>query len=168
MQNSQSLPETLRRNFPNLFWPWFGGAVAISLLGLVTSTSGVPLLMAPFGASCVLVFGLPKSPLAQPRNVIGGHILTALTGFIFLYLFGDSWWAMGLAVGTAIALMQLTRTTHPPAGANPILVMMSAPAAPFLIFPVLSGALIVVLTGLLVNNLSSTRSYPLKKGNQDV
>ena len=151
-------------DYRHIFWSWLGGAAAISLLGAITGMSDIPFLMAPFGASCVLVFGLPASPLAQPRNVIGGHTLTALTGFVFLYLLGDSWWAVGLAVGTAIAVMQLTRTTHPPAGANPILVMMSAPAASFLLFPVLSGALLVVLTGLFINNLSSTRTYPLKKG----
>ncbi|MFC7049652.1 HPP family protein [Emcibacter nanhaiensis] len=160
----KTVQPTAGRDYRHIFWSWLGGAVAIGLLGALTGYTNVPLLMAPFGASCVLVFGLPESPLAQPRNVIGGHTLTALTGFIFLYLFGDGWWAIGLAVGTAIALMQLTRTTHPPAGANPILVMLSAPTASFLLFPVLSGALLVVFVGILVNNISTTRSYPLKKG----
>ncbi|WP_417317383.1 HPP family protein [Emcibacter sp.] len=168
MQSVKTLRASVGRDFRHIFWSWLGGAVAICLLGALTGYSSLPLLMAPFGASCVLVFGLPESPLAQPRNVIGGHTLTALTGFVFLFLFGDSWWAMGLAVGTAIAMMQLTRTIHPPAGANPVLVMMSAPAVTFLLFPVLSGAALLVLIGLLMNNLSLTRSYPHKKGEQHV
>lgn len=164
MHLTPNTPASKAPYYKNIFWSWLGGAAAIGLLGALSGYSGFPLLMAPFGASCVLVFGLPESPLAQPRNVIGGHTLTALTGFVFLFLLGDNWWAMGLAVGTAIALMQLTRTTHPPAGANPILVMMSAPAVTFLAFPVFTGALIVVLTGLLVNTLLPTRRYPTKKG----
>jgi CBS-domain-containing membrane protein len=83
--------------------------------------------LASFGASCVLIFGFPDSPLSQPRNVIGGHFLASLVGLTFLALFGAHWWSMALAVGTAIAVMLLTRTAHAPAGSNPLIVMLSAP-----------------------------------------
>jgi CBS-domain-containing membrane protein len=73
-------------------------------------------VLGSFGASCVLLFGYPDNPFSQPRNVIGGHFLTSLTGLCFLSVLGASWWSMALALATAVALMQLTRTVHPPAG----------------------------------------------------
>ncbi len=104
-------------------------------------------LMAPFGASAVLVFGLPQSPLAQPKNVIIGHVLTATVGLLFVQFVGVQPWSLGLATGVGISLMLLTKTTHPPAGANPILVMLLNPGWGFLITPVLVGAIIIALIG---------------------
>lgn len=137
-----------------------GGAVAIGAVAFLTEVTGWPWLMAPFGASAVLVFGLPDSPLAQPRNVIGGHLLTTLVGLAFLTAFGASWWSAALAVAVAIAAMQLTRTVHPPAGANPLVVMALGASWEFLINPVLSGAVVIVLVAVLVNNATPKRSYP--------
>ena len=81
--------------------------------------------MAPFGATCVLLFALPKAPLAQSRSVIGGHFVSALLGLPAINLFGDGMLTVALAVGVSIALMQLLRVVHAHVRANPILIIMS-------------------------------------------
>ena len=93
---------------------------ALSSLGYAVQSS--VWLMAPFGATMVILFGLPESPLAQPRNIILGHLLTTTIGLSVASLVGVTPWSMGLAVGLAVSLMMLTNTTHPPAGANPLVV----------------------------------------------
>ncbi|WP_040925385.1 HPP family protein [Saccharibacillus kuerlensis] len=137
-----------------------GGFITISLLTLLSNWSSALWLMAPFGASCVLAFGLWESPLSQPRNIIGGHFLSALTGLVMFHLFGTHFWSMALATSLAIILMMLTRTTHPPAGANPVLVMLAGSGWSFLLTPVLSGSLILVAAALVINNLDKRRKYP--------
>ncbi|ALQ08578.1 MULTISPECIES: HPP family protein [Pseudoalteromonas] len=104
-------------------------------------------LMAPFGATAVLVFGIPNSPLAQPKNVIFGHLLTAFVGIVFVTYVGDGSASIALAVGIAITLMMLTKTVHPAAGANPILIIASGQSWDFLIMPVLAGTMFIVICG---------------------
>ena len=106
-------------------------------------------LMAPFGATAVLVFGVPQSPLAMPKNVIGGYMLTAMIGVVFSYYSADSAIMIGLAVGIAITLMIITKTIHPAAGANPILIIESGQSWDFLIMPVLAGTVFIVLSGFV-------------------
>jgi CBS-domain-containing membrane protein len=137
-----------------------GAAVAIGSIAGLSLWSGTPWLMAPFGATCVLAFGLPDSPLAQPRNIIGGHLLATAVGLAVLHTLGDGWLASALAVGLALGLMQWTRTVHAPAGANPLLVLATKPALGFLISPVLLGALVIVACALAVNNARQRGSYP--------
>ncbi|WP_349508874.1 HPP family protein [Agrobacterium vitis] len=100
----------------------FGGCLAIGILSFLTTHTGYALMMAPFGASCVLLFSLPNSPLSQPMNVFFGHLASALVGLLCATLLPDIWWAVALAVGGAISVMALLRITHPPAGADPIVV----------------------------------------------
>jgi len=106
------------------------------------------------------MFGFPESPFSQPRNVILGHFLSSLIGLIFLALFGTVWWSMALALATAIGVMQVTRTVHPPAGSNPLIVMMTSPQWSFLLFPTLIGAVMLVAVAVIFNNLPPERSYP--------
>ncbi|WP_261840785.1 HPP family protein [Aliamphritea ceti] len=129
-------------------------AVTISILAYLEAFTSAGLwLMAPFGASTVLVFGLPKSPLAQPKNVIFGHVLSALVGVVFVTYVGVEPWSLGAATGVAIALMLVTKTTHPPAGANPVLIMLTGQSWSFLLTPVAIGAVVIVAMGFLVNKL---------------
>ncbi|MFD1707499.1 HPP family protein [Siminovitchia sediminis] len=137
-----------------------GGFLTISALGILTGVTSTAWLMAPFGASCVLVFGAWNAPLSQPRNVIGGHMISSFVGLAMYHLFGNEAWAVGLAVGLAIAVLMLTKTTHPPAGANPLVIMMGDYNWSFLFSPVLIGSLIVVGFALLINNLRRDRIYP--------
>lgn len=139
---------------------WLGGVLAIAAVAALTDFLSVALVLGSFGASCVLVFGYPDVPFSQPRNVVAGHVISSLVGLVFLTIFGPHWWAVALAVGTAIALMMLTRTVHPPAGSNPVIVFLAQPAWGFLLFPTLVGALVLVAVALVYNNATRDAKYP--------
>lgn len=139
---------------------WLGGALAIAAVASLTDALSAMLVLGSFGASCVLVFGYPDAPFSQPRNVVAGHVLSSAVGLLCLQLFGPHWWSMALAVGTAIALMMATRTVHPPAGSNPVIVFLSQPGWGFLLFPTALGALVIVAVALVYNNLTRSARYP--------
>lgn len=149
------------RAIPSLF-AGFGGFFVIFVLSDLTDRLEWSLLIAPFGATCVLVFGLPQSPLAQPRNVIGGHLISSAVGLASLHLLGATPISFGIGVGVAIAAMLLTRTTHPPAGADPIVVILAGASWQFLWMPVLLGAVIIVGTGIVFHRIFSNSKYPAK------
>jgi CBS-domain-containing membrane protein len=136
-----------------------GAAVAIGLLSLADSLAAHGAgfqglwLMAPLGATAVLVFGVPASPLAQAKNVIFGHLITAFIGVFFTQHVGVTPLSLALATGLAVSAMLLTKTTHPPAGANPILIMLTGQGWLFLLSPVLSGAITLVLVGWAMRQL---------------
>ncbi|MFW8634052.1 HPP family protein [Cribrihabitans pelagius] len=141
----------------------FGGFLAIACLSLLSQQAELMLLMAPFGASCVLLFLVPASPLSQPANVIGGHAVATLIGLAANAVLPDSGWAMALGVGLAITAMALLRLAHPPAGADPLVVFASDPGLGFLLFPVISGAAVLVAVAMLYHRLSGG-SYPARPG----
>lgn len=133
-----------------------GASLAIGLLSFMEANLGdVALLMAPFGATAVLVFGVPDSPLAQPKNVILGHLITAFIGVVFVQYVGVTPLTLALATGLGVSAMLLSKTTHPPAGANPILIMLSGQSWGFLITPVLIGAVVIVLVGKALSMLQN-------------
>lgn len=136
-----------------------GAVIAIASLRLMAEHAGMPLLMAPFGASCVLLFAVPASPLSQPVNVIAGHAVATLVGLVLRQALPDQWWSLALAVGLAVALMAALRVTHPPAGADPLVVFAANPDFLFLIFPVISGAVLLVALATFFHRLSGT-AYP--------
>lgn len=137
-----------------------GGMAAIAAVAGLGEQLSLSLILGSFGASCVLVFGFPDSPFSQPRNVVAGHGLSTLIGLLVLHLCGAHWWALALAVGLAIAAMMASRTVHPPAGSNPVIVFLLQPGWNFLWFPTLSGALLLVAVALLYNNLTRRKNYP--------
>lgn len=143
-----------------IFLAWLGGVIAIAVIAGLFEGTAWPLVLGSFGASCVLVFGFPDVPFSQPRNVVAGHFLSSLSGLVFLSLFGPHWWSVALAVGTAIALMMTTRTVHPPAGSNPVIIYLLQPGWGFLLAPTLLGAVVLVLVTLLYNNATRQTRYP--------
>lgn len=158
MRGGAAIPA--RASYRNIAFSWLGGCIAIGVVAYIAGISHANLMLGSFGATCVLVFGYPESPFSQPRNVIAGHFLSSLVGLAFLTLMGSGWWSVALAVGTAIALMQLTRTVHPPAGSNPVIVMLTAPSWDFLLTPTLIGAMLLVLVAVFFNNFPKDRTYP--------
>ena len=98
-------------------------------------------LIPPFGATMVLVMAVHSSPLAQPKNIILGHVLSALSGVVILLTIGDSFLALGIAVGLAVFVMMMTKTIHPPAGANPIIVILTGAGIEFVFLPVAIGSI---------------------------
>lgn len=139
-----------------------GAAACITALSLLGTLNTAIWLMAPFGATMVILFGLPTSPLAQPRNIVMGHVLTAAVGLAVATLLGVHAWSLGLAVGLAVSLMLVTNTTHPPAGANPLLIMLTGEDWHFLLTPVATGALVIVAFGYLYHRGVSGQPYPTR------
>jgi CBS-domain-containing membrane protein len=137
-----------------------GGFIAIGALALLGASLAVTLLLGSFGASCVLLFGYPEAPFAQPANVVGGHLFCTVIGIASLQLFGPSPWGLALVVGVAIAVMMATRTVHPPAGSNPVIVFLGHAGWNFLLFPVVSGAVLLVLVAWVYNNATGKSRYP--------
>jgi CBS-domain-containing membrane protein len=138
-----------------------GGFIGIGVLSYLGAGVSVNLLLGSFGASCVLLFGFPEAPFSQPLNVLGGHLICTLIGLAAFHWLGPTPWALSLAVGVAIAIMMATRTVHPPAGSNPVIVFLGHAPWSFVLFPVLSGALVLVLIALIYNNLTGKKPYPL-------
>ncbi|WP_291728598.1 HPP family protein [Leisingera sp. F5] len=138
-----------------------GAFLAIAALSLLTAHANLLLLIAPFGASCVLLFSVPQSPLSQPANVVGGHLLATAISLGLNTVLPETWWALALAVGLAIAVMAALRLTHPPAGADPLVVFAADPGLSFLLFPVLAGAVALVAIAALFHRLAG-HEYPLK------
>jgi len=152
-------------SYTNAIKAGVGGAIAIATLVLLGYISGSPLLMAPFGATCVLLFSLPKSPLSQPINVIAGHMVSVLIGLTLSYFLPLDWWSIGIAVGLAISAMAVLRVTHPPAGADPIVVFLSNPGWEYLIFPVALGSIVLVISAWLFHKIPPKTDYPLSEHN---
>lgn len=153
-----------RPKYPTLgaiAWAAAGGFLGIVTLALIGARLDLTLLLGSFGASCVLLFGYPEVPFAQPANVVLGHLISAAVGVTVLHVCGPQPWSLGLAVGLAIAAMMATRTVHPPAGSNPVIVFISHPGWSFLIFPVLAGAVLLTLVALLVHNVARKKNYPI-------
>ncbi|WP_299580035.1 HPP family protein [uncultured Microbulbifer sp.] len=143
---------------------FIGGFTSILLLGALGHLTGTPWLMAPFGATCVLLFAAPASPLAQPRNVIAGHLITSTVGLVALYGFGDSILVMSLAVGVSIMQMQYFRAVHPPAGANPLVIILAGQDVvgfDYLLAPVLTGSIALVAVASLINNCGEETKWPV-------
>jgi CBS-domain-containing membrane protein len=153
-----------------LLWSWIGAVIGIGICGYLSSRYFEPrdlsLLIGSFGASAVLVYGAIKSPLAQPRNLLGGHIISGLVGVACYQLFGDTLWlAAALGVSLAIVTMLFTKTLHPPGGATALIAVIGGPKVHSLGFlyafvPAGTGALVLLAVALVVNNLCKDRRYP--------
>ena len=138
-----------------------GAAVTIGILAFMTYQTELGLwLIASFGATTVIVFGYHDNPFAQPKNIFFGHLLSALVGILFTTFFGVSFITIGLAVGIAVMLMMAFKIAHPPAGANPIIVMIGGVSFEFLLFPVMAGAITIIIGGIIYNRLILKRKYP--------
>ncbi len=122
-----------------------GGAIAIGGMEWFSLSARYPLAAVPFATSIVLVIGAPEAEPAQPRALIGGHLVSTFVGLVVLLLTGPHAWAAALAVGLAILAMYLTDTFHPPAGINPLLVVSNNLAWTFLFVPVFAGAVLLTL-----------------------
>ena len=149
-----------------------GAGVTIGILTYITFQSILAgtnyglWLAASFGSSVVVVFGYPENEFSQPKNVLLGHLLCALVGIIFVTLFNITqdrsifFIAIGLAVGISVMLMMAFKITHPPAGGNTIVVMLTQDSFQFLVFPIMAGAITIIIGGIIYNRLLLKRKYP--------
>ena len=130
-----------------------GGALAIGAMELFSARASYPLAVIPFATSIVLVMGSPGAAPAQPRALIGGHLISALVGLMVVKVTGPAPFAAALAVGLAIAAMHVTRTFHPPAGISPLLIVLNDLPWMFFFVPVAAGALLLTAFAWLWHNL---------------
>ena len=139
--------------------------ITIGILTLLTyKTEFGIFLIASFGSSMVLLYGYPESPFAQPKNVFFGHLLTSLVGMIFLYFVPlPIYLTIPFAVGFGVGLMILLNVTHPPAGGNPIIVIMGSVSLDYLLTPVISGSIIIIIFAIIINRFILKKNYPSKK-----
>jgi len=164
--NTESLDKS------NIIWSWIGSFLGIFTIAVfhngVLGDNDLNLVIGSFGASAVLVFGAKHSPLSQPRNLIGGHILSAIVGVISYKVFQDHLlFASAFAVSTSILVMQLSLTLHPPGGATALIAVLGSQRIHdlgfiYILYPVFTGAVIMLCVALLINKISKHQSYPNK------
>ncbi len=157
-------------SFVEVLWSWIGSFLGISSVSLIhyqfLNQTDLIMIIGSFGASAVLIYGAIRSPLAQPRNLIGGHILSAIVGVTAFKIFGGHpWLSASLAVSTSIALMHLTKTLHPPGGATALIAVIGSDSVHslgylYVLMPVTLGATVMLIIALFVNNISKNRRYP--------
>lgn len=168
MRGSTNSPPRVR--FSEIVWSWIGAffgiaAVAVINYSILEGTDFI-MIIGSFGASAVLIYGAIKSPLAQPRNLIGGHFISAIIGVTSYQLLNSHiWFAAAVSVATAIALMHASKTLHPPGGATALIAVIGSSKIHALgylytIIPVGVGASIMLVIALLVNNIPENRKYP--------
>ncbi len=154
----------------DVWWSFLGSVIGIGLCAFISSyylkALDLTLIIGSFGASAVLIYGAINSPLAQPRNLVGGHLVSSLIGVLCFKFFGNTWLGAALAVSLAISVMLMTGTLHPPGGATALIAVIGSPTIHnlgfmYIIIPVGLGATLLLFVALIVNNLSSTRKYPL-------
>ncbi len=153
-------------------WPpllaGLGVAVTIGILGYITYESVLSgtnyglWLVASFGSTVINVFGFPNNENSQPKNVFFGHLLSGLVGIIFITFFEASFITLALAVGVATMLMFAFKIAHPPAGGTVIVVMIGGVSFQFLIFPIMVGAVTIIIGGVIYNRYILKKKYPLK------
>ena len=139
--------------------------ITIGILTLLTyKTEFGIFLIASFGSSMVLLYGYPESPFAQPKNVFFGHLVTSIVGLIVLHFVPlPLFLTVPIAVGFGVGLMILFNVTHPPAGGNPIIVIVGSVSYDYLFSPVISGSIIIIISAIIINRFILKKSYPSQK-----
>ncbi len=152
-------------NFKQSIFAGLFSIITISILTFLTYKTELGVfLLASFGSSMVLLYGYPESPFAQPKNVFFGHLVTALVGLFFLnFVPLPLYLTIPTAVGFGVGLMILLNVTHPPAGGNPIIVIMGSVSFDYLLNPVISGSVIIIISALIINRFILKKSYPNQK-----
>lgn len=157
----------------DIIWTFLGAFTGIGIIGFLNSkyftVNDNLFLIGSFGATAVLIYGATNSPLAQPRNLVGGHLISAFIGVaVHKIIPGEVWLSSALAVSLSIVAMQITKTLHPPGGATALIAnigseKIKALGFMYVISPVLSGVLILLVIALVFNNIPKNRYYPYKK-----
>lgn len=168
MKGTTKSPPAVR--LPEIIWSWIGSFIGIAAVAALNHTivdqTDLVMIIGSFGASAVLIYGAIRSPLAQPRNLIGGHMISAAIGVTTMKLLpAPLWLTSATAVATAIAVMHATKTLHPPGGATALIAVIGSQKIHdlgylYVLMPAGVGPLIMLAVALLVNNLPKNRRYP--------
>ncbi len=153
------------KNIKQSFFAGFFSIITIGVLTLLTyKTEYGVFLLASFGSSMVLLYGYPESPFAQPKNVFFGHLVTTLVGLLILHFVPlPIYINIPLAVGFGVGTMILFNVTHPPAGGNPIIVIIGSASFDYLLSPVITGSLIIIVFAIIINRFILKKKYPSQK-----
>ncbi len=159
-----------RVNLFEMIWSWIGAFLGIAAVAYIHFNlfleADMVMIIGSFGASAVLVYGAIRSPLAQPRNFVGGHVISAFVGVTVFKLFSDQMWlAASIAVATAIFVMHATKTLHPPGGATALIAIIGSEQIHslgymYVILPAGAGSMIMLIIALFINNIPKSRRYP--------
>ena len=157
-------------SFSEIIWSWIGAFLGIASVAFINynifKDTDLVMIIGSFGASAVLIYGAIRSPLAQPRNLIGGHIISAIIGVtMYNLLHNHMWMAASVSVATAIAVMHATKTLHPPGGATALIAVIGSQKIHHLgylyaVIPAGLGAVVMLAVALLINNIPNSRRYP--------
>ena len=159
-----------RDKLGEVFWASVGAGLGIGITALLSARFFEPrdalLILGSFGASAVLIYGVIASPLAQPRNLVGGHVIAAVIGVAVFQILGDNFVSAGLAVALAIVAMMVSDTVHPPGGATALIAVIGGNTVHelgflYVLIPTGLGALLLLLVALIVNNIPKPRQYPV-------
>lgn len=159
-----------RVNNSEIIWSWIGAFLGIAAVAWADhfffEGTDLSLMVGSLGASAVLIYGAIRSPLAQPRNLVGGHFVSAVVGVTCWKIFHQyPWLAESMAVATAIAVMHATRTLHPPGAATSLIAVIGSPAIHkvgylYVLIPSMLGPIILLIVALFINNIPNSRRYP--------
>jgi len=168
MKGTTTSPPAVR--ISEIFWSWIGSFIGITAVASINYTivdkTDLVMIVGSFGASAVLIYGAIRSPLAQPRNLIGGHVISAIIGVTaYKLLPAHLWLASPIAVATSIGVMHATKTLHPPGGATALIAVIGSQKIHnlgyfYALIPAGAGPLIMLVVALLVNNIPKNRRYP--------
>ncbi len=153
----------MQHNGLQLVAAWSVCAATVALALALMELQHVPWLLASLGGSCVIVFGMPDSKMAQPRSLIGGHLVGSVVGLVAAHTLGNGWAAMAAATATALVIMMITDTIHSPAGADPLIVMSTGASWSFLVAPLGLGLLVVFVATVVYHRLVLGRPYPARR-----
>lgn len=155
MPEKADLLENIKANWKTYAWRALGGAIGIYAMQWLAEMGHFPIALVPFATSVVNVIALPEAVPGQPRALIGGHLISAFMGLSVLSIFGSSALAAAFAVGLAIVAMHFTRTMHPPAGINPLIIVTSSLPWSFLLMPVLAGVILLTVLAYIWHGIEN-------------
>ncbi len=153
---------TLKKNFSRAIYALIFSIITIGTLSFLSFKTPYGLFLAgSFGSSMVLLFGYPESPFAQPKNVFFGHLATSIVGVLIFNFFPiDQFLQIAIAVGFGIFVMILFGVTHPPAGGNPIIIILGSASYDFLLNPIILGSIIIIVYAIILNRFILSKNYP--------
>ena len=153
---------TIKENFSRAFFAFIFSMITIGILSFLSFKTPYGLFLAgSFGSSMVLLFGYPESPFAQPKNVFFGHLVTSLVGVLVLqFVPVDQFLQIAIAVSLGIFVMILLGITHPPAGGNPIIVILGMASYEYLLNPIILGSVIMIACAIIINRFILKKNYP--------
>ncbi len=153
---------TIKNNFSKALYALIFSIITIGTLSFLEFETPYGLFLAgSFGSSMVLLFGYPESPFAQPKNVFFGHLVTSIVGVLILkFLPIDQFLQIAIAVGLGIFVMIILGVTHPPAGGNPIVIIVGAYSYDFLLNPIIFGSIVIIVYAIILNRFILKKNYP--------